>query len=57
MLNTFLRRAHVHRGFVRPLAVICVPRSATSVERRPPRSPGSSRNREPNKGGDGLARR
>jgi len=34
MLNTFLHRAHVRRGLVRPLAVICVPRSATSVERR-----------------------
>lgn len=33
MLNAFLRRARVHRGLVRPSAVICVPRGATTVER------------------------
>jgi len=34
MLNAFLDRAHVHRVLTRPSAVICVPRGATSVERR-----------------------
>ena len=34
MLNGFLRRAHVHRGLMRPTAVLCVPRGATSFERQ-----------------------
>ncbi len=34
MLQAFLRRAGLHRGMLRPSAVICVPGSATSVERR-----------------------
>lgn len=33
MLNAFLHRAHVHRGLMRPSAVICVPRGANTVER------------------------
>lgn len=33
MLNAFLRRAHVHRGLLRPSALICVPRGANTVER------------------------
>jgi rod shape-determining protein MreB len=34
MLNAFLHRAHVHRGLMRPLAVICVPKGATWWERQ-----------------------
>jgi len=34
MLSTFLHRAHVHRGLLRPLAVICVPKGATRWERQ-----------------------
>jgi rod shape-determining protein MreB len=34
MLKAFLHRAHVHRGLLRPLAVICVPKGATWWERR-----------------------
>jgi rod shape-determining protein MreB len=34
MLQAFLRKARVHRGLLRPSAVICVPSGATEVERR-----------------------
>jgi rod shape-determining protein MreB len=34
MLQAFLRRARVHRGLMRPSAVVCVPGGATMVERR-----------------------
>ncbi len=34
MLQAFLRQARVHRGLLRPSAVICVPSGATEVERR-----------------------
>lgn len=34
MLDAFLGRARVRRGVMRALALICVPRSATSVERQ-----------------------
>jgi rod shape-determining protein MreB len=34
MLQAFLRRARLHRGLLRPSAVICVPSGATWVERR-----------------------
>ena len=34
MLQAFLRRARLPRGFARPLAVVCVPGGATPLERR-----------------------
>jgi rod shape-determining protein MreB and related proteins len=34
MLQAFLRQARLHRGLLRPSAVICVPSGATEVERR-----------------------
>jgi rod shape-determining protein MreB and related proteins len=34
MLQAFLRRAHFHRGLLRPLAVMCVPSGAGFVERQ-----------------------
>jgi rod shape-determining protein MreB and related proteins len=34
MLQAFVRRAHLHRWLLRPLAVVCVPGGATEVERR-----------------------
>jgi rod shape-determining protein MreB and related proteins len=34
MLNAFLHQARIHRFLTRPVAVICVPRGATWVERR-----------------------
>jgi rod shape-determining protein MreB and related proteins len=34
MLSSFLHRAHVHRGLLRPLAAICVPKGATWWERK-----------------------
>jgi len=34
MLQAFLRQARVHRGLLRPTAVVCVPSGATVVERR-----------------------
>jgi rod shape-determining protein MreB and related proteins len=34
LVNAYLHRARVHRFITRPMAVICVPRSATWMERR-----------------------
>jgi rod shape-determining protein MreB len=34
MLKAFLHRARIHRGLLRPLAVICVPKGATWWERK-----------------------
>jgi rod shape-determining protein MreB and related proteins len=34
MLRGFLHQAHVHRGLLRPLAILCVPKGASSWERQ-----------------------